>query len=383
MSKVMIVSAEKDLVGSVARALQNSSEQLIARGDRVLIKPNLVEPANPESGQITTPKMIEAVARYCLDSGAREVIIGEGPGYYQPASYLKECFTRTGVADVAEKLGVKWVLFDEHKYRTFKAVPGCIARDFRVTEYAFNCDKMINLPVLKAHWLTRVTLGMKNLKGCLKWEDKSLFHRLDLERAVVELNKIVRPTVTIIDGTPTSITRQLGSGAAHWKDGNGGLIIAGTDIVATDSIGSALMGIDPSSVNLITLGAAAGLGEGNLARIDVGGEELKRMEFKPNLPEEELRASFPNLEIYGAKKACCGCLIPLLSSLSSLRDQGLTSTKTAKIYIGEKPISLSRKDSLIIGECARGELPEIPVVQGCPPSRSEMLSAVSKLMQIA
>jgi uncharacterized protein (DUF362 family) len=199
MSRVSIVRAEDDLELSVEKALQVSGDRIIARGDRVLIKPNLVEPADPESGAITTPRVIEAVARYCLDAGAGKVVIGEGPGYYQPESYLRQCFTRTGVAGVAKRLGIEWVLFDEHKYRTFPGVSGCIAREFRITEYAFDCDKLIDLPVLKAHYLTRVTLGMKNLKGCLKWEDKALFHRLDLERAVIELNKIVRPAVTIID----------------------------------------------------------------------------------------------------------------------------------------------------------------------------------------
>ncbi len=87
-------------------------------------------------------------------------------------------------------------------------------KEFRVTEFVFNCDKLINLPALKTHYLTTVTLAMKNLKGCLKWEDKPLFHRPDLSRAVVELNKIIRPTVNIIDAT-------------KWKAGS--LIIASSE----------------------------------------------------------------------------------------------------------------------------------------------------------
>ncbi|MBM3118241.1 MAG: DUF362 domain-containing protein, partial [Chloroflexi bacterium] len=83
---------------------------------------------------------------------------------------------------------------------------------FRITEFAFNCDKFINLPVLKTHYLTTVTLAMKNLKGCLKREDKPLFHHRDLNRAVVELCKIVKPTVNVIDCTPKTIVRQLAEG---------------------------------------------------------------------------------------------------------------------------------------------------------------------------
>ena len=73
------------------------------------------------------------------------------------------------------------MLFDEHSYRTFKGVSDCTPNEFRVTDFAFICDKFINLPVLKTHYLTTVTLAMKNLKGCLKREDKPLFHRWDLD----------------------------------------------------------------------------------------------------------------------------------------------------------------------------------------------------------
>ena len=79
------------------------------------------------------------------------------------------------------------------------------------------------------------------------------------------------------------------------------------------------MGIDPTEVHTVTLGAAAGLGESALTRIDITGEELKRLKFKVKLPPEQLQQSFPLIEIIGAERACSGCLPPsreaLLSSL--------------------------------------------------------------------
>lgn len=210
------------------------------------------------------------------------MIIGEGPGYYNRKANLKDCFTRTGASEVAEGLGIEWVLFDDHSYRTFRNVTDCTPAEFRVTEFVFNCDKIINLPVLKTHYLTTVTLAMKNLKGCLKWEDKPLFRQPDLSRAVVELNKIIRPTVNIIDAT-------------NWQGDR--LLIASSDIVAVDAVGCALMGIDPMQVRMITFGAAAGLGEADITRIEIIGEELKLLKFKVRLPQEELRQSFPKLEI--------------------------------------------------------------------------------------
>jgi len=381
MAKVSITKTDDSLYQAFTRAIDDIGERLITPGDHVLIKPNLVEPAAPDSGQITSPEVIAAVARYCLDAGAARVIIGEGPGYYQPSSYLRECFTATGVSEIARRLGIEWVLFDEHRYRTFKGIPGCTPEQFRVTEFAFTCDKLINLPVLKTHYLTTVTLAMKNLKGCLKREDKPLFHYQDLSRAVVELSQIVRPTVNVIDATPKTIARQLGSG--YMPDGKqgGGLLIASKDIVAVDAVGCALMGIDPEAVRTVSLGSAADLGESDLTRLDIVGEELKRLQFKVKLPHEQLRQRFPHLEITGAEKACSGCLIPLLSRLSLLYERGVKLDRPLSICLGREPQAPGEGAWLLVGDCARTEGKDEPDwVPGCPPDGEELLSTLTRYM---
>jgi len=380
MVKVSIAKTENDFYAAFTKVINDIGERLISPGDHVLIKPNLVEPATPDSGQITNPKVIEAVARYCLDHGAARVIIGEGPSYYQPQSYLKECFTRTGVSEVADRLGIEWVLFDEHSYRTFKGVSDYTPDEFRVTEFAFTCDKFINLPVLKTHYQTTVTLAMKNLKGCLKREDKPLFHRRDLNRAVVELCKIVKPSVNVIDCTPRTVVHQLGAGySSEGKQSGDGLLIASSDIVATDAVGCALMGIDPVEVRTITLGAAAGLGESNLTRIDIIGEELKRLKFRVKLPQEQLRQSFPLLEIIGAERACSGCLIPLLSGLLLLAERGTKLEKPLGICLGEDTEVPEDKAWLLVGDCTLVEgTDKSSWVAGCPPSREELLSSLMR-----
>jgi uncharacterized protein (DUF362 family) len=382
MARVSITEAKNDLYGAFVRATNDIGVRLISPGDRVLIKPNLVEPAAPDSGQITNPRVIEAVARYCLDSGAAQVIIGEGPSYYQAQSCLRECFTRTGVSEVVDRLGIQWVVFDEYGYRTFKGVSDCTPNEFRVTEFAFTCDKFINLPVLKTHYLTTVTLAMKNLKGCLKREDKPLFHQEDLSLAIVELCKIIRPTVNVIDCTSRAVVHQLGSGyAARARKSGGGLLITGSDIVATDAVGCALMGIDPAGVRTVTLGDAAGLGESDLTRIDIVGEKLKRLKFKVRLPKEQLRQSFPLLEIIGVEKACSGCLIPLLSSLSLLSERSVKLEKPLAICLGKNPGIPKDKAYLLIGDCAQlKDRDEMNWLGGCPPGREELLSRLGQCM---
>lgn len=382
MTKVSLTNGGKDLYTALIKAIDDIGGQLVVPGDCVLIKPNLVEPAAPDSGQITNPSVVEAVARYCLDSGAARVTIGEGPSYYQPQSYLRECFTRTGVSELARRLGIEWVLFDEHSYRTFKDVSEYTPDEFRVTEFAFTCDKFINLPVLKTHYLTTVTLAMKNLKGCLKREDKPLFHYRDLSRAVVELCKIIRPTINMIDCTARTTVRQLGAGyMSDRKQTGSGLLIASSDIVAVDAVGCALMGIDPEEVRTVILGAADGLGESDLTRMDIIGEDIKRLKFKVKLPQEQLRETFPLLEIIGAERACSGCLIPLFSALSLLQEQGIKIDKPLAILLGEAPQLPISKTWLVVGDCAQVEArSQGNRVGGCPVNREELISGLIQVM---
>jgi len=378
MSKVSVTKTGNDLYADVIKAIDSIADKLITRGDCVLIKPNLVVPADPESGVITTPKLIEAVGRYCLDCGAARVIIGEGSSYFIPQSSLIECFTQPGIIEVADRLGIEWVLFDEHKFKTFPGVPGYTPTEFRITEFAFTCDKFINLPILKTHFNAKVTLAMKNLKGCLKREDKPLFHRWDLSHAVVELCKIVRPTINIIDCTASTIVCQLGKDYSDWRQAGEGLLIASSDIVATDAVGCALMGIDPAEVDMVTFGNAAGLGEDDITQIDIMGEEIKRLEFKIKLPQEELRLAFPLLEIIGAEKACSGCLIPLLSVLMLLQERGANLEKPLAICLGEGLETPEDRACLLVGNCAQIEGgDDIDWIEGCPPSKEELLSGLT------
>ena len=371
MSKVSIVRVENDYHDALLRALDGLGEKPVQRGDRVLIKPNLYEPKAPDSGDITNPKAVEAVARYCLDAGAGRVVIGEGPSYYQPESQLRPCFTRTGISEVAERLGVEWVLFDEHKYRTFRDISKAAPDEFRVTEYAFSCDKLLNMPVLKTHYQTTVTIAMKNLKGCLKREDKPRFHQQkDLSRAIVELNKIVRPALNIVDAT----ARTIGSVgfSSHSQSIGARLLLASSDAVAVDAVGCALMDIDPDTVPTVKLGAAAGLGEKDLTRIDIIGEELKQLKFKVRLPQEQLRQSFPQLEITGTDRACSGCLIPLLSILLTLSERGAKLKEPLRICLGTGPDIAADSACLLVGDCALADEEKRDGIAGCPPDRDEI-----------
>ena len=368
MSQVFLVKIKDSLEGALSQLLESAGLSGQWEGKSVLIKPNLFEPVSYTTGQTTNPFLIEALITWCQQQGARKVIVGEGPSYFVPAQNLKECFTKTGITEVVERCQAQWVLFDDCTYRTYRDFSPLLPKTFRISEHAFLYDAIINLPVPKTHYLTTVSIAMKNLKGFLKQEDKPLFHRVDLNQAVVELNKIIKPSLNLVDFT---IPRQ------HHQ----GFLVAGSDIVSVDTVSSALMGLTPQKIPLLKLGYEAGLGEINLRKISIVGEDTKGLKVHYELPSEWLKRHFPLLNIRGHDTACSGCTIPLFSSLGKLADQGKTFKKPLTIILGKENCTEHSPATCVIGNCSSDKLKQGKTVKECPPKMNEIFNTLSEYVQ--
>ena len=363
MSKVFLVKIKDNIESAVTRLLEETEFSNRLQGDSILIKPNLFEPVSYTTGQTTNPYLVEAVIKWCYNQGAKEVIVGEGPSYFLADHALKECFTKTGIAEVVERSHAKWILFDEHHFKTYRDISPFLPKLFRISEHAFIYNKIINLPVPKTHYLTSVSIAMKNLKGFLKREDKPLFHRVGINEAVVELNKIIKPSLNLVDFTSPA-------------QKHSGFILAGSDIVAVDTVSTSLMGLNPDEIKTIQLGSKYGLGEMNIARIDIRGEDIKGLKMHYELPSEWLKKKFPLLKITGQDTACSGCIIPLFSSLTQLEDQGSSFKNPLTIILGNADLTKHPADTLLIGDCASHKFKEGNHVKGCPPQKEEILKAL-------
>ena len=368
MSQVFLSKIKDTLESALAGLMESAGMTGICEDKSVLIKPNLFEPISHTTGQTTSPLLVEKLLKWCQKEGAREVVVGEGPSYFTPSNTLNACFTKTGIAEAVERCQAQWVLFDEGNYRTYRDVSPVLPKVFRISEHAFLYDLIINLPVPKTHYLTTVSIAMKNLKGFLKQEDKPLFHRVGLNEAVVALNTIIKPSLNLVDFT---IPRQ------HHQ----GFLVAGRDIVAVDSVSSALMGLTPHTIPLLKLGSQAGLGKVNLTEISIIGEDTKGLKVHYELPSEWLRRTFPLLTITGHDTACSGCTIPLFSSLAKLADQGKTLKKPLTILLGRENLQEESSQTCIIGNCSPQKLKQGKSVKGCPPQATDILEDLTQYVQ--
>ncbi len=352
------------ITGSIEKSLyellQPFESEVRLSGRSVLIKPNLVEPLPCTSGQTTNPDLVEAIIVWCKKAGAKKIAVGEGPSYFQPRSALRRCFTDTGTARAAERQGVEWILFDEGPMRVFTNHSPALPARFALSEHAFAWDCIINVPVPKTHYLTTVSIAMKNLKGFIRREDKPSFHycgKSGIHGSVTELNRMIRPALNIIDCT-APLHR------------NAGFLLAATDIVAADAVTASLMGMDPSAIETVRLGHAAGLGEMDLARIDIQGEDVKELSMNFEQPEAFIRRTFPALTLY-AEKACSGCLIPLFHALHRFDREGLLPHDQSVVVCGPASSCTTADRIVYLGRCteAAGRRPCLPA---CPPAKEEV-----------
>ena len=254
-----------DALGGIAGFIQPRS--------RVLVKPNLLIPIEPESGVTTHPQVLRGVIRV-LKSIDCQIFVGDGPCALKDIpEKVEEVYERCGVTLVCREEGVELVKFENKRWR----------EKFPLTTWLDNCDYVVNLPKFKTHNLTLLTCSIKNLFG-LVWGThkielhKKYFDANDFAKMLVDIYAEVKPALTIVDG----IVAMEGDGpATSGKLRQQGLIVAGADAVALDSVLAVIMGLAPTDILTTKEAFKRGLGQADMKSIIIEGEKLQDAITKP------------------------------------------------------------------------------------------------------
>jgi uncharacterized protein (DUF362 family) len=259
-----------DLSDLVGRALRELSFDV--RGRSVLLKPNLVE---YEAGHAinTDSRLVHGAAVAMLRAGAREVIVGEGPGHRRDIEYL---LTSTGLFDALRDARVRFVDLNHDDVREvplrswFSGV-----RSMSLPVAVLAADLVVSLPKLKTHHWAGITCSMKNFFGVVPgavygWP-KNVLHLHGIDASILDLVSTVRPALTIVD----AITAMEGDGPIMGRARPLGFVAVGTDLAAVDATCARVIGVDPEQIGYL---GAAGHFLGNIdpRRIDQRGESPDR-----------------------------------------------------------------------------------------------------------
>lgn len=223
----------------------------IAKGDRVLIKPNVGWDRQPEQAANTNPEVVGAVARLCLEAGAERVLVTD-VSLNDPA----RCFARSGIRAAAQTAGADVRLPGSNDFWQTD-MGGDLLKIWPVSRFFHQADKVINLPLVKHHSLCGCTLAMKNWYGVLGGRRNQLHQQI--HTSIVDLASAVRPTLTIMDAT--RVLKHNGPTGGSLDDVSvENTLIAGTDEVAIDTYSLRFLDVKPEMVPFLALAQQRGLG---------------------------------------------------------------------------------------------------------------------------
>ncbi len=247
-------------------------EAIVSQGDRVLLKPNLLTGNRPTKECITRPEIVYCVAQMVMEAGGKP-FLGDSPAFGSARGVAKA----NGYLPLCEKLNLPIIEFQGQRYPTNNNN----FHHLRLSKEAMDADVVINLPKVKSHMQLTMTMGVKNLFGCVPGKMKAWWHMeagKDADRfgeMLVETAKAIAPDLTIIDG----IIGHEGNGPSGGEPRELGILGASTDVFALDRAFIEILEVDPQLVP--TLVAQFRLG---LCR------ELTEIEF-PYCQPEQLQVS--------------------------------------------------------------------------------------------
>lgn len=251
-------------------------EAFVGRGDRVLLKPNLLLAKHPDRCVTTHPAVVKAVAQLVQEAGGIPAI-GDSPA----VGSLRRVATEAGVREVADELGCPLVEFKEATL--VKAGEGYTFRRFELAKAVLEADVVINLPKVKTHSMMLLTLGVKNTFGCIPGMRKAHWHlKAGIDHSyfagmLAELCQIVKPALTIADG----IMAMEGEGPGNGDPRPLGLILAGGNPFALDTIICQIIGVPPEQVPTIQAARQRGFAETNPKHIEILGQRIEDVRVAP------------------------------------------------------------------------------------------------------
>jgi uncharacterized protein (DUF362 family)/NAD-dependent dihydropyrimidine dehydrogenase PreA subunit len=219
--------------------------------------------------------MVAEVCRMVAECGA-EPVVAESPIYPFKGSRV---YQRAGYADFRSKYGFEFIDIDSAGYREIVIPRGRAIKSLVVSDAVLNCDKLINMPVLKTHLQTIVTIGLKNLKGVVVGKQKHIIHLQGLHQGIVDLNTVIKSDLTIVDGI---IGMEGTGGPTNGRPVKMEAIVAGDNVVEVDAVATRVMGGDPTKVEHIRLASEQGLGK--LSGFEMVGDSLESVSAKRDLP---------------------------------------------------------------------------------------------------
>jgi len=255
--------AEPDTVRRMTRAAVDAlggMDRLVRPGARVVIKPNMAWVRPPELAANTNPWVVAALVEMCLEAGAARVKVMDHTISRNP----QPAYRASGIAQAAAAAGAEVAYVDPGRFRTLPIPGGLALKSWPFYEdfvSARACDVLINVPVLKDHGTSRLTMGLKNALGMVGGRRGELHTRI--HQKIADLHRVLKVDLTVLDAY--RVLRRHGPTGGGPGDVDNSLhgarrIVAGTDPVAVDAYGAFMFGYAPDEIGFLRYAEQGGIG---------------------------------------------------------------------------------------------------------------------------
>lgn len=259
----LVVVEGKDPYLSTVRAIEamGGMGRFVKEGDIVVVKPNMAWDRSPDQAGNTNPDVVAALIEMSYKAGAKRVDVFDVPCNDEKRVHMSSGIPEAARAKKANVLYVNHWNVAKARFPYDSPMEGWpLLRD------AVDCDVFINVPVLKHHSLTNLTLSMKNLMGVCSG-NRGLIH-IDIGRKLVDLTDFMSPDLTVIDATRV-LARNGPSGGSLEDVVRMDTIIAATDPTLADVFAARLVKVDPMTVPYLRVAAERGFGNTDISKADV------------------------------------------------------------------------------------------------------------------
>jgi uncharacterized protein (DUF362 family) len=225
-------------------------QRFVSKGTVVWIKPNIGWDRRPEQAANTNPDVVATLIRLCLDAGAKTVKVGDNP-----CDIAAKAYASSGIEAAAKQLGAEVVFLDRSRFKETD-IKGERIKSIPIYPEILDCDLVINVPVIKHHSMTTLTMCMKNYLGVV--ENRRTFHQ-DLPTCLTDITRFMKPRISVLDAV--RVLKTHGPQGGKLADVELKLTLAaGADAIALDAWGAEVMGKKAANIRTVTKGAEAGLG---------------------------------------------------------------------------------------------------------------------------
>lgn len=237
-------------------------KQFVKPNQTVVIKPNIGWDSGPDRAANTNPDLVARIVEHCKRAGAKSVYV-----FDNTCAEGVRCYKMSGIEDAVKSAGGTMVSGRSEGYYQNVTLPnGVKLKTAKVHELILESDVFINVPILKNHGGSTLSIAMKNMMGVV-W-DREYWHRNDLHQCIADFAAFRKPDLNIVDAYRV-MKRNGPRGVSVADVATMKYQIIAKDIVAIDAAASKVFGIDPKQVKHITLAEQLGAGTTNIDALKV------------------------------------------------------------------------------------------------------------------